>query len=591
MQSGIRQSVEAALGRRRLTLLIRNSKLLNVHTGEIYSASIGAYGDRIVFVGSDNSAPSSATVIDAKGAYAIPGLIDTHLHVESSMVVPTRFAEAVIPHGTTTAVADPHEIANVLGKDGVRMMVENAKGLPMKLYFWAPTCVPESPAVTSGAEIEPADVKDMLSWEGIVGLGEVMDFQAVLKMTPKMQKILEIGRSRNSVIDGHAVLLSGTRLGAYITAGPCADHENFTVDSTIEKMRAGMYAKLRGPYVFDIGAFLSTMRGRPPPWNVIFVTDDMMPDTLQELGHLDYVCRSFIEAGMDPVEAVRSCTLRPALHMRMPDLGAISPGKIADVLLVKNLKKFEVDSVIANGTLVAKGGRLVTRIPYRPFDRNALDTVKVGTLDLSAFEVKPPRENGSIWVNVIDITPYGSDPKNSASAFLERILTKLSRAEILVKNGRFVLGEVALVLVFDRHRGGGRRAFGFTRNLLRSGAIASTIAHDAHNLIVVGTNQRDMYAAAKLVVVAGGGIAAVDSQPLGFVNLPIAGLMSEEKLEIVARKMKALRRAFKKMGVLDHPYMPIIALLSLSVIPHARITDKGIYDVDNQKFVSPYAEA
>ncbi len=569
--------------------MIRNSNLVNVHTGEIYRTSIGVYRDRIVSVGDGVDRRNSVSVIDAKGAYAIPGLIDTHLHVESSMLVPTRFAEAVLPHGTTTAVADPHEIANVLGKEGVRMMVDNAKGLPMKLYFWAPTCVPESPAVTSGAEITPKDVEEMLGWEGIAGLGEVMDFQAVLNMTPKMQEILEVGRERNAVIDGHSVLLSGARLGAYITAGPDSDHENFTVDSTLEKMRAGMYAKLRGPYVFDIEAFLSAAKKLPRLWNVIFVTDDVMPDNLQRSGHLDYVCRSYIEAGMDPVEAVRSCTLRPAQHMRMTQLGSISPGKTADIVLLKDLKKFEVDRVVANGILVARGGKLTVSVGERQFSREALNTVRMKRFEPSDFEIKPPKKNGRVAVNAIDFAKYRGAQKNHAAAFLESILTKLNKTEIEVQDGRFVLGEVALVLVFDRHRGGRRRAFGFTRGLLRRGAIASTVSHDAHNLIVVGTNQRDMYSAARLVAEKGGGIAAVDSKPLAFVHLPIAGLMSEERLDVVAKKMRELRRAFEKMGVLDHPYMPIVALLTLSVIPHARITDKGVYDVDNQTFVNPYA--
>jgi adenine deaminase len=590
MQSGIRDYVDAALGRRRLTLLIKNARLLNVHTGEIYPASIGIYDDRIVFVGKADGSSDAETAIDARGACAIPGLIDTHLHVESSMVTPSRFAEAILVHGTTTAIADPHEIANVLGREGVRMMVENAQGLPMRLYFWAPSCVPESQAVTSGAEITPEDVREMLGWPGIVGLGEVMDFASVLKMTPKMHEILEVARQRGCVVDGHSPLLTGRRLGAYITSGPGSDHENFTVESMVEKLRAGMHAKLRGPYILDTKAFLSALKRLPRPWNVIFVTDDVMPDNLDRLGHLDYVCRSFIEAGMDPVEAVRSCTLRPAQHMKMTDLGAISPGKAADLLLLRSLKRFEVWTVVSKGRVVARGGRLLEPIPQRPFAREALNSVKTGPLEVSDFEVRPPVEEGKVSVNAIDFTPYRGNPKNLARAFLEMVLTRLVKAEVEVERGRFVLGEVALVMVFDRHRGGGRRSFGFTRNLLRRGAVASTIAHDSHNLIVMGTKPRDMYSAAKLVVDSGGGIAAFDSRPLAHVELPVAGLMSEEEVGTVAKKMRALRRAFRKMGVLDHPYMPIVALLTLSVIPHVRITDKGIFDVDTQTFVPPYAD-
>jgi len=590
MQPSIGNYVDAALGRRRLTLLIRGARLVNVNTGEVYPSSIGVYKERIVHVGAEDRGLESERSIDAHGAYAIPGLIDTHLHVESSMVTPSRFAEAVLPHGTTTAFADPHEIANVLGKEGVRMMLDNAQGLPMKLFFWAPTCVPESPAVTSGAEIRPSDIQQMLQWPGIAGLGEVMDFEAVLKMTPKMREILETGRRSSSVIDGHSPLLSGRRLGAYMTSGPDSDHEIFTPESMVEKLRMGMYVKLRGPYVLDPRSFLSPLYELPSPWNVVFVTDDVMPDNLYGHGHLDYVCRSFIKAGMDPVEAIRSCTLRPAQHMRMPHLGAISPGKVADILLLDDLKSFRVGTVVSNGRVVAKGGSLVIPSPARPFGRKAFNSMKTGELSPADFQVRPPIEDGSVVVNAIDFTAYRGRRRNFSKAFLDMVLTKLSKVKVKVTEGRMLLGDVAPVFIIDRHWGRGRRAFGFTRNLIRRGAIASSVAHDSHNLIVAGTNQKDMFSAAELVVKAGGGISAFNSRALALVELPVAGLMAEEKVEEVARKMRALRRAFIRMGVLDHPYMPIVCLLTLSVIPHARITDKGIFDVDNQAFVRPYVE-
>ena len=587
MAVGVRAYVEAALGKRPLTLLIRGAKLVNVNTGETYPASIGSYGDRIVYVGPGGRAPPAEEVINARGAYALPGFIDTHLHVESTMLTPARFAEAVIPHGTTTAFADPHEIANVLGKDGVRMMVENAKGLPMKLYFLAPTCVPESPAVTSGAEISPADVAEMVSWEGVAGLGEVMDFDAVLAMTPKMEEILEIGRRLGLLIDGHSPLLSGRELSGYMAAGPDSDHENFTVESMLEKLRAGMYVKLRPPYVANTRKFVAALKELPMPWNVILVTDDVMPDNLERLGHLDYSCRSFIEAGMDPIEAIRSCTLRPAQHVRMPQLGALSPGKAADVVLVDDLKRLRVQAVVSDGVLVARGGKMLSRWAPRPFGRRALDTMKTGTLGPDDFVVKPPVADGALTVNAIDFGLVRS-PKDPAEAFMESVLTTLTRAEVRAEGGLLKLDDLAVVLVFDRHRGVKRRSFGFARNLMKRGAIASSVAHDGHNLVVMGKDQRDMQAAAEMVTKGKGGIAAVDSKPLAFVDLPVAGLMSEEGLGEVSKKMRGLRSAFKKMGVIDHPYMPVVALLTLSVIPHARITDKGVYDVDGRRFVEPF---
>lgn len=585
--SALADYIDASLGRKQLSILIRNCKLLNVFTGEIYRTSIGIYKDRIVIVDSDSSSRGAEKVINAEGMIALPGFIDTHLHVESSMVTPYRFAEAVVPHGTTAAYADPHEIANVLGKEGVKMMIENSQHLPLKLKFFAPTCVPESKAVTAGAEITPEDIEDMLGWEGICGLGEVMDYPSVLSLSSKMMQILEIGRKRNSVIDGHSPLLTGAELNAYITSGAEADHENFTVETALEKLRLGMYVKLRGPYLLDTKKFVRALEQLPRPWNLIFCTDDVMPDNLVNLGHLDYVVNSFIKAGMDPVEAVRSVTIRPAMHMRAFELGAIAPGKIADILLTESLHTLKVRIVIASGKVVAKDGELLIDIPEKRFDRRALNTVKLNKFSPEDMSVKMPVKDGELSVNVIDFKQFS---KAEQSNFLQIALTKLGKAKLTVKEYRPELNDIALVFVFERHGKGSGRTFGFVRNLLERGAIASTVAHDAHNLIVVGRDAREMAEAANLVVSSQGGIAAVlGGRVLAHIKLPVAGLMSELPLREIAKEMERLRSAFKQMGVLDHPYMPLVCLITLSVIPHARITDKGIFDVDSQSFVYPFA--
>jgi len=583
------ERVSAALGKRKLTLLIKHADLLNVFTGETYETSIGVYKDRIVYVGDVAEAPSASSTIDAKGLTAIPGLVETHMHVESSMVTPSRFAEAALPHGLTTAFADPHEIANVMGKAGVKAMVDDSRGLPLKLYFYAPSCVPESKAVTSGAQLTPEDIDEMLGWEGVWGLGEVMDYSAVLNGDRKMSRILESAAKRGVVIDGHAPLLTGRDLNAYIASGAEADHENFTVETTLEKLRLGMYVKLRGPYVLDAQKFADALRKLPHPYNLIFCTDDVMPDNLAHLGHLDYACRAFLEAGMDPVEVVRSVTLRPALHMRMPQLGAIAPGRVADILLLKDLKSFTIDLVVANGVPVAKGGRMLVRIRKRSLDGPARETMKLALLRLEDFRVVPPVKNGTVHINTVDFGE--SNHEDRGQAFAQMILTKLSRSKVEVVDGELSLGDKALVFVFERHGKNGGRSFGFVRNLIRAGALATTVAHDAHNLLVVGTNPEDMCMAANLVIRSGGGIAAVrGKETLARIRLPIAGLMSDRSLAEVSDDMEGLRRAFKTMGVLDHPYMPLPSLLALSVIPHARITDKGIFDVDRQRFVPAFAD-
>jgi adenine deaminase len=583
MSGSAAEFVSAALGKRRLTLFISNARLLNVFTGETYETSIGVYKDRIVYIG-PSKALEATKVIDAAGMTAIPGLIDSHMHVESSMVTPSRFAEATLPHGLTAAFADPHEIANVMGKQGVKAMLENSRGLPQKLYFYAPTCVPESKAVTSGAVLTPDDIEEMLGWDGIWGLGEIMDYPAVLRGDKKMARILESGAMRDIVIDGHAPLLSGQELNAYVVSGAEADHENFTVETMLEKLRLGIYVKLRGPSVLDVKKFVAALNRIPHPYNLILCTDDVMPDNLAKLGHLDYVCRAFIEAGMDPVEVVRSVTLRPATHMRMRHLGAISPGRTADIVLLKDLGKFSVDLVIANGIPVAQGGRMLVHLGRRPLDSSARNTMKLGPLRLEDFHVHPPINDGSVCVNTVDFGD--SNREDKGQAFADMILTKLGRTRLKVKDGNLSLGKVALVAVFERHGKNGGRAFGFARNLVGDGALATTVAHDAHNLLVAGTDAEDMLMAANLVIKSKGGIAAVRRQKtLAWVKLPIAGLMSDHSLEYVSREMEALRRAFKSMGVLDHPYVPLPCLLTLSSIPHARITDKGMFDVDSQRFV------
>jgi adenine deaminase len=446
--------------------------------------------------------------------------------------------------------------------------------------------VPECGAVTSGAEITSADVEEMLTWEGIAGLGEVMDFPGVISGNEKMMSILEMGRKKKAVIDGHAVLLTGNELNAYVAAGPEADHENFNAISAIEKLRTGMYVKLRGPHILDVKAMVSALNGIPKPWNIIFVTDDVIPDNLLNFGHLDFVCRSFIETGMDPVEVVRAATLRPAQHMRFFGLGAIAPGRIADILLIDKPEKFNVDTVIANGVLVAKRGKLLARFPRPIFDPGARNTVKVRNLTVEDVQLNPPITNGRLRVNVIDFTQPQQEMSDMGLAFLQLLLTKLEETEVEVHDGKYLLGELAVALVFERHGRTGARGSGFVRGLIRKGAVATTVAHDAHNLVVAGTNPHDMLAAAHQVIQYGGGVAAIrDGTLLASIELPLAGLMSEESYEAVGAKMMKMREAFKELGVPDHPYMPLISLFTLSVIPHVRITDQGLFDVDHQKFV------
>lgn len=590
MRPKLKEIISAGLGRIPLSLLVENTRIVNVFTGEIIdNQCIGIYKDTIVYVGNPDNRFRTKDRFDARNAIAIPGLIDTHLHIESTMMVPSTFAEAVLPHGTTTVFADPHEIVNVFGKSGLRMMLDNSRNLPMKIFYLAPSCVPESSAVTSGAIIDSKDVSEMLEWEGVSGLAEVMDYPSLLSNETRIRKIVEVAREKGVVIDGHAPLLKGAELCTYIASGAEADHENFDAELAIEKLRNGMYVKLRGPDILDSKKFVSAFAKLPKPWDIIFVTDDVMPDRLLEFGHLDRVCRSFIEQGMDEVEAVRSATIRAARRMRMYDLGAIAPGKLADIVILNDLKRFQAETVFSNGLLVAKNGKMISKTTRKSFDRSSLHSVHVRTLTEKDFEVRPPVRNGPVRLNCIDFT--GSLVNQTMKAeFLSVVLTSIGTIDAFAKDGKLSADGLAIAFVFERHGKSGRRAYAFVHNLIQQGAFATTVSHDSHNLTVVGTNSHDMLLAAQTVRREGGLAAVMGGKILAQIKLPVAGLMSEEPLERMGSEMQKMREAFQALGLIDHPYMPIPFLLTLSVIPHARITDRGLFDVDRQIVVPAFAD-
>jgi len=564
--------IKAATGRVPFDLLIENTQLVNVYTGEIYQAAIGILEDRIAYVGEDSKHLRSKRRFNAHGEYAILGLIDSHLHIESSMVTPPHFAEAVLPHGTTTVAIDPHEIANVLGMKGVRMMLDSSRDLPLKVHILVPTCVPSIPEVeTAGAEFNADDVAEMLSWDRVIGLAEVMDYEGVIDLKDRTTRIVKTGRKSGKILDGHACLISGRELNAYIAAGMDSDHENFSFPSVLEKLRLGMAVKLRKTLLSR--DFVISLRRVPSLRNIIFCTDDVMPDDLVKNGHLDDVVRTGIECGFDPVEAVKSSTLKPAVSLRLYDRGAIGPGKIADMILLKSLKRFIPDVVFANGNIVAKGGKLLTKLKIRTLPRMAETTVKISAISINDFAIKPPVHKGKVKVRVIA---------------LEGLVSKFLIEEHDVQNGVLRTDGLATVAVLERHGRSGDRAVGYVKNSgLRRGAIGSTVAHDSHNLIVLGIKPEDMLFAVKVLIHMQGGLVAVQNgRVLAAVHLPVAGLMSKRRIDIVSSELRAFRRAENQLGVRETENTLMITFLSLPVIPSARITDRGLFDVDKQKSVS-----
>lgn len=587
----IEDLIKAAKGLIPVDLLIEDVSYVNLLTGEVYRASIGVLGDRVAYVTEEEADQLKARRrFDGKGLYAVPGLVDSHLHIESSMLTPPRFAEAVLPRGVTTVAIDPHEIANVLGKKGVRYMLEASRGLPLKVYVLAPTCVPSLPGKeTSGAELTADDVEEMLSWKGVIGLAEVMDFSGVINLDPKMIEIVKAGRKRGVVIDGHC-FLKGLDLNAYVAAGIEADHENLSFEDALEKLRLGMLIKLRAPYLLDVREFVKGLKSLRSPIGFLLVTDDILPDNLKRDGHLDNVVRSFIEAGLDPIEALRASTLYPAIHLRLYDRGLIAPGRLADIILLRSLEGFEVEHVFADGELVASGGKLVKPIPIPSFPEDARETVKVKRLLLEDFKIKAPIKQGRIKVKVIEV--LGARELKGAKSFAQSILTRFSIEEVEVREGWLELGDLALIAVIERHGKSGGMAKGLLKGFgLREGAAASTVAHDSHNLIVVGKDPRDaLYAANKVIEMRGGIAVARKGELIASLPLPVAGLMSEKPLEEVAKAFEEVRKAFRSIGLLDHPYSPPLFFLALPVIPEAKITDKGLYSVLEQKLISLFAE-
>jgi len=571
-----------ALGKKPADLVIKGGKLVNVETSEIEpKADVVIAGNRIALVGDAGRCVGTRThVINARGKFLTPGLLDAHVHVESSMLTVTQFARVVLPRGTTGAFIDPHEIANVLGMRGVKLMLDESERLPLKVFVALPSCVPSAPGLeTSGAEIAPDDIARGLRWKRVVGLGEVMNYQGVLAGDKKMRGEIDAALRARKVVEGHAPGLLGGELSAYVAAGVRSDHESTSPEEAIQKLRLGMALEIReGSAAKSLAALIKPiLKLGLDTRHCLLATDDMHPKDLME-GHMDNVVRRAIEEGVDPVEAIRMATLNTAEHFGVDDdIGSISPGKIADVLIVGDLKKFDVAAVVASGKVVAKRGKLIAAHPARGYPSFARKIVNLKRKVLPGdFAVKGGA--GRARARVIWLVEG-------------QIITK-HRVERLGVEGGFVVGDprrdIAKVAVVERHRATGNIGLGFVRGFgIRRGAIASSVGHDAHNITVVGADERDMAAAVNEIARVGGGqVVARGGKILARVELPIAGLMSDKPSEVVAAQLERLHRAAESLGVkLESPFMQL-AFLPLAVIPELRITDRGLVDVERQKIVS-----
>ena len=587
-----RALVDTAMGRTPADLVVRDGRWVCVQSGEVIPGTdVAIKKDRIAYVGPDASHTigENTQVIDAQGHYLSPGLLDAHMHVESGMLTVTEFVRAVLVRGTTAIFIDPHEIANVFGLKGVRLMVDEAANQPIHVWVQAPSCVPSAPGFeTPGATISPADIAEAMTWEGIIGLGEMMNFPAVINSDERMHAEMFETRRAGKVIGGHYASPDlGLPFHGYVAGGPEDDHEGTRVEDAVARVRQGMKAMLRfGSAWHDVEAQVRAITERGlDPRHFILCTDDSHSRTLVQDGHMDRVVRHAIEQGLSPMTAIQMATLNPAAHFGLSrDLGQIAPGRFADIVLVDDLEDFKASQVIAKGVLVAENGRcLVERKPYSYPDWVKKSVHVNRTLVAQDFRIPVSgltqiTEDSTLLANVIGVI------ENQAPTRHLRLPVMIKDGEIAADTGQ----DIAKVALVERHQGSGNitlglvQGFGFSQPC----AVASTVAHDSHHMLVVGTIDSDMALAVNELARTGGGqIVVQNGNVTGLVELPIAGLMSNEPAEIVAGKAGLVLEGFKSCGcTLNNPNMQL-SLLALVVIPELRISDQGLVDVTHFKFV------
>jgi adenine deaminase len=573
--------VDVATGRSPADLVVRNGRWVNVHSGEVIPATdIAVVAGRFAYCGPDASHAIGAgtKVVDAGGRYLVPGLCDAHMHVESGMVTVTEFCRAVIPHGTTSMFIDPHEIANVLGLDGVRLMHDEALAMPINVHVQMPSCVPSAPGLeNAGAALTVRDVEEAMTWENIIGLGEVMNFPGVAANNPVMAGEIAATVRAGRTVGGHYASPDlGLAFHGYVAGGAEDDHEGTRAADAIARIRQGMKAMLRlGSAWYDVAAQIKAVTEQGiDPRNFILCTDDCHSGTLVNEGHMDRVVRHAIAQGLKPVTAIQMATLNTAQHFRLErEIGSIAPGRLADFLIVSDLAALQIDEVFARGTRLAKAGRLEIDIPAHDYPARARNTVKLGKkLAAADFDIAAPQGANEVRVRVIGVI------ENQAP-------TRALEADLPVENGLVGMdrrADVCQIALVERHRGTGHVTNGFVSGFgyIEDCAVASTVAHDSHHMIVVGTNKVDMALAANRLGEIGGGVVLFSKgRELALVEMPIAGLMSDERAESVAAKAEQLVEAMRKMGCnLNNAYMQH-SLLALVVIPELRISDVGIVDV------------
>ena len=574
-----RELTAVAMGREPAELVIRNGRLVNVHTRELLDGvDVAIAHGRVALFGDVSHAVGPPTqTIDAEGAYLVPGLIDTHLHVESVMVTVTRFAEAVLPHGTTTAFIDNHEMANVFGLEGMRWFLEEGRDLPLKVFLAVPSCVPALPGFEdAGAVLGPAEIREALGWEGAVGLGEMMNMPGVIDGDEQIHAEIAATLEAGKPVTGHWSLAGWNdhRLQAYIAAGVDSCHETTNRVDALAKLRAGMWVQFREGSTFrDLAALAPVLtEDGVDPRHCLLVTDDVLPDTVVADGHMDRVVRRAIEEGIDPLVAIQMATVNGAEYFGLRhDLGSIAPGRLADILFVEDLRDFRPHRVLADG-------REVGELPRYEYPPRAFESIRLAR-PLTEDDLRIEASGDRVSVRAIGVATG-------------KVTTEHLQVEVPVVDGAVpasVEHDVAKAASIERHGGPGTIGLGFVKGLgLQRGAVASSVAHDNHNLLVAGMTDADMiFAVEQLVEVGGGMVAVADGEVLGLVELPIGGLISDRPAAELAAQANALGEAYRSLGSqIENPEM-IFSFLSLGVIPALRLTNRGLVDGVAFELVSP----
>ncbi len=561
-QQRLARRLEAARGDRPVDLLFRGGKVVNVFAGELASTSVAVFDGVIVGFGERQA----NEVVELDGGILSPGFIDGHFHLESSLLIPAEFARAVLPHGTTTVVADPHEIANVAGIAGVQFMLEASEDIGLEVFYMAPSCVPATHLETAGAELSANDIEKLAQHPRVLGLAEVMNFPGVIMGDEAMLDKLE--RFLDKTIDGHSPGLSGAQLDAYLCGGIGSDHECTRLEEAREKLGKGMHIMLReGSQARDLEA-LAPLVSAQTKQRCMLVSDDCHPEDLLEQGHMNRILKRAMELSIDPITAIQLASLNPARYFGLRTLGAIAPGYQADMVLLNSLQPLQIGRVYKKGKLVAEDGKCLLA--------KKQVVAKVQLISMNLEELK--EEDLRLQVQGSEMRAIRAVPNTLITE--EEIVTVADRQGQAVSDAN---RDLLKIVVIERHQGSGRKGFGFVRGLgLRKGALASTVAHDSHNLIVVGVSDSDMVVAANTLRELGGGLVVVsDGQVQAQLPLPVAGLMTAASLEQVVAWKKEVNQAALELGAtLEHPFMAL-SFLALPVIPKLKLTDQGLVDVES----------